>query len=68
MERIIVGTLYAEKPLGLYVVRGENVVLLGEVDDTKDPPYLLQVCPSYLLANSFAACHLSLAPSTQQLS
>lgn len=42
-ERIIVGNLYAEKPLGLYVVRGENVVLLGEVDETKDPPYLLQV-------------------------
>lgn len=43
MERIVVGNLFAEKPLGLYVVRGENVVLLGEVDDTRDPPYLLQV-------------------------
>jgi len=28
VERIIVGSLYAEVPLGLYVVRGENVVLL----------------------------------------
>ena len=43
MERIVVGNLFAEKPLGLYVVRGENVVLLGEVDETRDPPYLLQV-------------------------
>jgi len=29
-------------PLGLYVVRGENVVLLGEIDETKDPPSLLR--------------------------
>ena len=43
IERIVVGTLYAELRLGLYVVRGENVVLLGEIDDAKDPPYLLQV-------------------------
>lgn len=49
-ERIIVGNLYAEKPLGLYVVRGENVVLLGEIDDTRDPPHLLQV--SLLLLSS----------------
>lgn len=42
MERIIVGTQYAEVVLGLYVVRGENVVLLGEVRvqirDYSDPP------------------------------
>ena len=37
-ERVIVGSLYAEVPLGLHVVRGENVVLLGEIDETKDPP------------------------------
>ena len=43
IERIIVETKYAEVPLGLYVVRGENVVLLGQIDDAKDPPYLLQV-------------------------
>ena len=42
MERIIVGALYAETPLGLYVVRGENVVLLGEIDETRDPPPALQ--------------------------
>ena len=40
-ERIIVGNLYAEVPLGLYVVRGENVVLLGEIDEARDPPSLL---------------------------
>ena len=38
VERIVVGSLYAERALGLYVVRGENVVLLGEIDETRDPP------------------------------
>ena len=45
MELIIVGSLYAEIALGLYVVRGENVVLLGEIDaqrETSAP--LQQVC------------------------
>lgn len=47
MERIIVGALFSETPLGLYVVRGENVVLLGEIDETRDPPPALQraCCP-----------------------
>ena len=48
IERIVVGSLYAEVPLGLYVVRGENVVLLGEIDETRDPPYLLQVNSPFL--------------------
>lgn len=43
IERIIVENKYAEVSLGLYVVRGENVVLLGQVDDAKDPPYVLEV-------------------------
>lgn len=33
---------YAEVPLGLELVRGENVVLLGEVDEGADPPPGLQ--------------------------
>ena len=37
-ERIIVGSQYAEVPLGLHIVRGENVVLLGEVDPELEPP------------------------------
>ena len=31
VERIIVGKLYCDVPLGLYVIRGENVVLLGQI-------------------------------------
>ena len=42
MERIVVGELYADQELGLYVVRGENVVLLGDIDGTMDPPSVLQ--------------------------
>lgn len=41
VERIIVGQQYGESPLGLYVVRGENVVLLGEINDAADPPHIL---------------------------
>ena len=33
VERVVVGQQFAETPLGLYVVRGENVVLLGEIDE-----------------------------------
>jgi len=31
VERIFVGNKYAEKSLGIFVIRGENVVLLGEL-------------------------------------
>ncbi|KAK3273907.1 Sm-like protein [Cymbomonas tetramitiformis] len=37
-ERIIVGEMYGDIPLGLYVIRGENVVLLGQVDPTREVP------------------------------
>lgn len=30
-ERVIVGNLYCDIPLGLYIIRGENVVLIGEL-------------------------------------
>ena len=33
VERIIVGSLYSDIPLGLYIVRGENVVLMGDIDE-----------------------------------
>ncbi|KAJ5081907.1 hypothetical protein NUU61_010171 [Penicillium alfredii] len=32
VERIYAGKLYADVPRGIFVVRGENVLLLGEVD------------------------------------
>ncbi|KAJ5113763.1 hypothetical protein N7456_002297 [Penicillium angulare] len=32
IERIYAGKLYADVPRGIFIVRGENVLLLGEVD------------------------------------
>lgn len=49
-ERIIVGQQFGEVPLGLHVVRGENVVLVGEVDAARDPP------PGLELVRLPAAC------------
>ncbi|XP_021716552.1 sm-like protein LSM1B [Chenopodium quinoa] len=44
-ERVIVGDLYCDIPLGLYVIRGENVVLIGELDAEKEdlPPHMSRV-------------------------
>ncbi|XP_062088864.1 sm-like protein LSM1B [Humulus lupulus] len=44
-ERAIVGDLYCDIPLGLYVIRGENVVLIGELDLDREelPPHMTRV-------------------------
>ncbi|CAL5439420.1 unnamed protein product [Camellia sinensis] len=44
-ERVIVGDIYCDIPLGLYVIRGENVVLIGELDLEKEelPPHMTRV-------------------------
>jgi U6 snRNA-associated Sm-like protein LSm1 len=31
VERIFVGNKYCEKPLGIFIIRGENVELLSEI-------------------------------------
>lgn len=38
VERIYVGELYGDIPLGLQLIRGENVVLLGQVDPAREEP------------------------------
>mmetsp|Transcript_8843 Transcript_8843/g.18900 ORF Transcript_8843/g.18900 Transcript_8843/m.18900 type:complete len:124 (+) Transcript_8843:99-470(+) len=38
VERIIVGEQYGDIPLGVQLIRGENVVLLGEIDPEKEVP------------------------------
>ncbi|CAD6576375.1 MAG: SM-like, degradation of cytoplasmic mRNAs and positively regulates transcription initiation [Cyphobasidiales sp. Tagirdzhanova-0007] len=46
LERIQAGRLFAEVPRGLFIIRGENVVLLGEIDlDAEDrpPPWMKEV-------------------------
>lgn len=47
IERIIVGEQYADIPLGLQLIRGENVVLLGEVDQDADSPAGLTRVPEH---------------------
>ncbi|CAN6451442.1 unnamed protein product [Victoria cruziana] len=44
-ERVIVRDLYCDIPLGLYVIRGENVVLIGELDLEKEelPSHMTRV-------------------------
>ncbi|KAH9292009.1 hypothetical protein KI387_042801, partial [Taxus chinensis] len=44
-ERVIVGDLYCDLPHGLYVIRGENVVLIGEMDPEREelPANMIQV-------------------------
>ncbi|XP_042021963.1 sm-like protein LSM1B [Salvia splendens] len=44
-ERVIVGELYCDIPLGLYIIRGENVVLIGELELNKDelPSHMTRV-------------------------
>ena len=44
VERIIVGEQYGDIPLGTQLIRGENVVLLGQVDPEREfPAQLTQV-------------------------
>ncbi len=33
VERHVVDQMYGDIPLGLYIIRGENIVLLGEIDE-----------------------------------
>ena len=40
IERVIVGKRFADVPLGLYVIRGENVVLLGQIVRPPSRSYL----------------------------
>lgn len=35
-ERILMTGIYCDVPLGLYIVRGDNIVLLGEIDAHKE--------------------------------
>ncbi|CAN8068749.1 unnamed protein product [Agarophyton chilense] len=36
VERLAVKNMYADVPMGIFVIRGENVMLLGEVDEEKE--------------------------------
>lgn len=42
IERIHVGKEYGDIPRGIFIIRGENVVLLGEIDGDKEKNMPLQ--------------------------
>ncbi|KAK9462920.1 uncharacterized protein V1516DRAFT_671483 [Lipomyces oligophaga] len=45
IERIIVGKNYSDVERGVYLIRGENVVLAGELDPQKDDTLNLKEIP-----------------------
>ncbi len=49
-ERRYVGSQFGDIPLGLYVVRGENVSIVGEVDDSDGAIALERVSAADILA------------------
>ncbi|XP_062217720.1 sm-like protein LSM1B [Phragmites australis] len=51
-ERVFVGELYCDVPLGLYVIRGENLVLIGELHGReKDELPAQMTCVSVIRAS-----------------
>lgn len=48
IERIHVGNEYGDIPRGVFIIRGENVVLLGEIVSRLQQP-ILQIHSKYLL-------------------
>ncbi|KAI8378024.1 uncharacterized protein BYT42DRAFT_572461 [Radiomyces spectabilis] len=45
IERIYVGNCYGDIPRGIFLIRGENVVLLGEIDAEKEECVNLRQVP-----------------------
>lgn len=49
IERIIVGQQYSDISLGWQLIRGENVVLMGQIDPEKELPSTLQQVPQAVI-------------------
>ncbi|EQC32112.1 hypothetical protein SDRG_10308 [Saprolegnia diclina VS20] len=51
-ERHVVGNTYCDIPLGLYIIRGENIVIMGELDQEKEASQvnLIKKTPEEVLA------------------
>ena len=66
VERIIYEKQFADVPLGLYVIRGENVVLLGEMVRAPAGPARL---PRVRMHSADCACaRIAITPSTPSAS
>ena len=48
VERVIVGSKYCDLPLGLYIIRGENVVLIGALVCTSTSPLFVLCVPLHI--------------------
>ena len=48
VERVIVGSKYCDLPLGLYIIRGENVVLVGALVCTSTSPLFVLCVPLHI--------------------
>ena len=44
-ERILVGDKYSDVPLGMYLLRGESLVLMGQLDPNREAPPGLTCVP-----------------------
>ena len=65
IERIHVGKCYGDIPRGVFVVRGENVVLLGEIDVEKTEPKdigLTEVSLEEILEKQVITEHMNNSP------
>ncbi|XP_052182444.1 sm-like protein LSM1B isoform X1 [Diospyros lotus] len=69
-ERVIVGDLYCDIRLGLYVIRGENVVLIGELDPEKEelPPHMTRVTAEEIRRTSLVGSAICTIPHCNVLS
>ncbi|WFD41956.1 hypothetical protein MPSI1_000594 [Malassezia psittaci] len=59
VERVYLGNRYGDIPKGLYIVRGENVVLLGEIDLEKEdevPSSVASAIPPNAVPKLLEAC------------
>lgn len=61
-ERIVVGDQYGDIPLGLYVIRGENVVLLGQIVRAT---HIVTIRRQHQRANRFLTCPTSCMINTE---
>lgn len=59
IERVYLGNRYGDIPKGLYIIRGENVVLLGELDLEKEdevPASVASAIPPAAVPKLLEAC------------
>lgn len=65
MERVFVGEQYGDIALGLQLIRGENVVLLGEIEPSRPaPPNFTQIEASEIVKAARAEKQLNKLKAT----